>query len=119
MAAPMLLDEQVRHNKAATVRLFILVFLILAGLVFAIGLVLGYPPIVTGILALVIGLVYLGIASSTGVETILKAARARPANPNVREERLLLYAVEEMAIAAGLSPVPKVYVQEDDDINAF
>ncbi|HEX2066878.1 MAG TPA: M48 family metallopeptidase [Candidatus Thermoplasmatota archaeon] len=119
MAAPMLLDEQVRHNKAATVRLFVLVFLILAGLVFAIGLVLGYPPVVTGVLALVIGLVYLGIASSTGVETILKAARARPANPNVREERLLLYAVEEMAIAAGLSPVPKVYVQEDDDINAF
>lgn len=118
MAAPLLLDEQIRHNKAATARLFALVFLILAGLVFAVGVVLGYPPVVTGVLALVIGLVYLGIASSTGVDTILKAARARPANPNVREEKLLIYAVEEMAIASGLPP-PRVYVQEDSDINAF
>jgi heat shock protein HtpX len=117
MPAP-LLDEQIRHNKAATARLFVLVFLILAGLVFAVGVVLGYPPIFTGFLALVIGLIYLGIASSTGVDAILKAARARPANPAVREEKLLIYAVEEMAIAAGLPP-PKVYVQEDDDINAF
>lgn len=119
MAQPMLLDEQIRHNKAATVRLFVVVFLILAGLVFAVGVVLGYPPIFTGVLALVIGLVYLGIASSTGVDAILKAARARPANPAVREEKLLIYAVEEMAIAAGINPVPKVYVQEDPDINAF
>ncbi|HUR61326.1 MAG TPA: M48 family metalloprotease [Candidatus Thermoplasmatota archaeon] len=115
----MMLDEQVRHNKAATVWLFVVVFLILAALVFAVGVVLGYPPIFTGILALVIGLVYLGIASSTGVDTILRAARARPANPAVREEKLLIYAVEEMAIAAGIHPIPKVYVQEDDDINAF
>jgi heat shock protein HtpX len=118
MAGPLLLDEQVRRNQAATVRLFVFVFLILAGLVYAVGVVLGYPPVFTGVLALVIGLIYLGIASSTGVDTILKAARARPANPSVREEKLLIYAVEEMAIAAGLPP-PKVYVQEDDDINAF
>src|ERR1051325_1640232 len=115
----MMLDEQIRRNKAATARLFVVVFLILAALVFAIGLVLGYPPIFTGLMAVVIGLVYLGIASSSSVPAILRAARARPANPNVREEKLLLYAVEEMAIAAGLNPVPKVYVQEDDDINAF
>jgi len=50
---------------------------------------------------------------------VLAAARARPANPNVREEKLLIYAVEEMSVAAGISPPPKVYVQEDDDINAF
>ena len=119
MAQPMMLDEQIRRNKAATARLFVVVFLILAALVFAIGLVLGYPPIFTGLMAVVIGLVYLGIASSSSVPAILRAARARPANPNVREEKLLIYAVEEMAIAAGINPPPKVYVQEDDDINAF
>jgi heat shock protein HtpX len=118
MAAP-LLDEQIRHNKAATVRLFVVVFLILAALILAIGFVLGYPPVVTAPLALIIGLVYLAIASGSSVPAILAAARARPANPNVREEKLLIYAVEEMAIAAGINPVPKVYVQEDNDINAF
>jgi heat shock protein HtpX len=114
-----MLDEQIRHNKAATARLFILVFLILAVLIFAIAYIFTGDLLVTGIIAIVGGLIYLGIASSTSVDTILKAARARPANPNVREEKLLIYAVEEMAIAAGISPRPKVYVQEDDDINAF
>lgn len=114
-----LLDEQIRRNRHATTRLFIVVFLILAGMIFAIGFVLGYPPWITGILAIVGGLLYLGIASGSSVSAILAAARARPANPNVREEKLLIYAVEEMAIAAGINPPPKVYVQEDDDINAF
>jgi heat shock protein HtpX len=113
-----LLDEQVRRNKAATVRLFIVVFLVLVALIFAIGVVLGYPPTFTAPVAVLIGIVYFLIASSSGVSAVLAAARARPANPNVREERLLIYAVEEMAIAAGLPP-PKVYVQDDDDINAF
>src|ERR1041385_4569547 len=116
----MMLDEQIRRNKAATARLFVVVFLILAALVFAIGLVLGYPPIFTGLMAVVIGLVYLAITAPTSaVPAILRAARAGPANPNVREEKLLIYAVEEMAIAAGINPPPKVYVQEDDDINAL
>jgi len=46
------------------------------------------------------------------------AAKARPANPRIREEKLLIYKVEEMAIAAGL-PTPKVYVQDSENINAF
>ena len=113
-----LLDEQIRRNRRATATLFVVVFLVLVALIFAMGVLLGYPPVVTGPLAVVIALVYFLIASSSGVSAVLAAARARPANPNVREERLLIYAVEEMAIAAGLPP-PKVYVQEDDDINAF
>ncbi len=118
MARPLMLDEQIRRNQFATARLFVVVFLILAGMVFAIGVILGYPPIFTGIIAVVGGLLYLMIASGSSIPAILKAARARPANPNVREEKLLIYAVEEMAVASGL-PVPKVYIQEDEDINAF
>lgn len=113
-----LLDEQIRRNKNATVRLFVIVFLLLAAMVFSIGLVLGYPPYVTLVMALVFGGIYLAIASSSGQSAILKSARARPANPAIREEKLLLYKVEELALAAQM-PVPKVYVQEDDDINAF
>ncbi len=113
-----MLDEQVARNKRRTTLLFVTVFLILAALIFAIGVVLGYPPIFTLALAVILGLVYLAIASSSGTAAILKSARARPANPAVREEKLLIYKVEELALAAQI-PVPKVYVQEDDDINAF
>src|SRR5687768_1336230 len=113
-----MLDEQVARNKRRTVLLFVVVFLIVVLLVMAIGYVFLGNILVTGILALVIGLVYLGIASSSGTSAILKSARARPANPAIREEKLLLYKVEELALAAQI-PMPKVYIQEDDDINAF
>jgi heat shock protein HtpX len=118
MGQPMMLDDQIRRNKAATIRLFFVVFLVLALLVFAVGVILGYPPYVTLVLAVLFGSIYLAIAAGSGVPAILKSARARPANPNLREEKLLLYKVEELAIAAQI-PVPQVYVQEDDDINAF
>src|SRR5688572_18765746 len=113
-----MLDDQIRRNKNATVRLFAVVFAILALMILAIGLILGYPPYVTLVMAVVIGGIYLAIASASGTSAILRSARARPANPAVREEKLLLYKVEELCIAAQL-PMPKVYVQEDDDINAF
>jgi heat shock protein HtpX len=114
----MMLDEQIRRNKAATVRLFFVVFLVLALLIFAIGVLLGVPPVATFVMAILIGSIYFAIASSSSIPAILKAARARPANPNVREEKLLMYRVEELAIAAQI-PVPAVYIQQDDDINAF
>lgn len=113
-----MLDEQIARNKRRTVGLFAVVFLMVVLLVMAIGYVFLGSILVTGVLALVIGLVYLGIASASGTSAILKSARARPANPAIREEKLLLYKVEELALAAQI-PVPKVYVQEDDDINAF
>jgi len=118
MAQRMLLEDQIRHNKTVTVRLFLVLFVILFALVVAIGYILGVTPVVTAPFALVFGLLYLWMASSFSVSAILASARAREANPNIRAERLLMDRVEEMAIAAGL-PVPKVYVQEDPDINAF
>ena len=118
MADPWLFDEQIRHNKRATVRLFVLVFVILWALVFAVGIVAGYPPIITGPFALIFGLIYLASASGFSVEAILKSARAKPADPQIREQKLLLYKVEELALAAGM-PKPKVYVTPSKDINAF
>lgn len=118
MTKRVMLEDQIRHNKRATVRLFIVMFLILWAVAFSIGIVLGYPPIITGGFALVFGLIYLMGAGGGSVSLVLKAARARPARADIREEKLLDYAVEEMAIAAGI-PKPKVYVQESADINAF
>lgn len=118
MAKTWMLEDQIRHNKRRTVWLFLVVFLLLWALAFGVGVLLGYPPYLTGGFALVFGVIYLLTAGGFSVNAILRAARARPADPKVRAEKLLLYKVEELSIAAGM-PMPKVYVQESSDINAF
>ncbi|MGB1697432.1 MAG: M48 family metalloprotease [Thermoplasmatota archaeon] len=113
-----LLDDQIRHNRKVTTRLFMVLFLILFAIVFGVGYALGYPPLVTGPFALIFGLIYLASASSFSVDMILRSAGARKPNPNKREEKLFMYSVEEMAIAAGI-PTPRAFVQDRNDINAF
>ena len=92
--------------------------ILLFSVIFVIGLVLGAPPILTMMIGLPIALFYIFITYSFSVQSVISAAGARPANPQNREEKILIYKVEEMALAAGL-PTPKVYVQESRDINAF
>jgi heat shock protein HtpX len=95
-----------------------LMFLILMAFVGAIAIFLGMPIPVALIIAIPIALIYVGATYSFSVESVIRAAGARPADPRVRDEKLLIYKVEEMAIAAGL-PTPRVYVQDSEDINAF
>ncbi|MFX0095052.1 MAG: M48 family metallopeptidase [Candidatus Hodarchaeota archaeon] len=114
----MLLEDHIRKNKRDTVLICIFMVLLLFSVIFAIGLALGVPPYFTMAIALPMALFYIMITYSFSVQTVISAAGARPANPQVREEKLLIYKAEEMAIAAGLPP-PKVYVQDSKDINAF
>jgi len=118
MPKSMLLEDQIRHNKLITVLICLFMLLLLFGVIFAIGYILGAPPLFTFPLALIIAVVYVLITYSFSVQSVIAAAHARPANPNIREEKLLTFKVEEMAIAAGL-PKPTVYVQDSRDINAF
>jgi heat shock protein HtpX len=92
--------------------------ILLFSVIFMVGLILGAPPILTMMIGLPIALFYIFITYSFSVQSVISAAGARPANPQNREEKILIYKVEEMALAAGL-PTPKVYVQESRDINAF
>jgi heat shock protein HtpX len=92
--------------------------ILLFSVFFAVGLILGAPPILTMMIGLPIALFYIFITYSFSIQSVISAAGARPANPQNREEKLLIYKVEEMSLAAGL-PTPKVYVQESRDINAF
>jgi heat shock protein HtpX len=95
-----------------------LMVILLFSVIFAIGFILGAPPILTMMLALPIALFYIFITYSFSVQSVISAAGARPINTQNREEKLLGYKVEEMALAAGI-PTPKVYVQDSKDINAF
>ena len=111
-------SEHQARNRRATALVLGFMFLLLFGAIFAAGYLLGAPPYVSGAVAVVGALVYLLFTFSTSTARVIRAAQARPANPAVREEKLLVYKVEEMALASGM-PVPKVYVQPSRDINAF
>ena len=114
----MLIEEHIRKNKRDTAIICIFMLLLLFGVIFAIGYILGAPPIFATAIGLPIALAYILITYSFSVQSVISAAGARPANPQNRDEKILIYKVEEMALAAGL-PTPAVYVQDSKDINAF
>ncbi len=115
---PRLVEDHIRKNKRDTVLICMFMGVLLFGVILAIGIVLDTPPLFTTLVALPVVLVYILITYSFSVQSVISAARARPADPNNRDERLLMNKVDEMATAAGL-PTPKVYVQDSHDINAF
>lgn len=118
MEEQLLIEDHISKNKRETLLICLLMLLLLFGVIFAIGYALGAPPIFSTAIALPIAIAYILITYSFSVDSVISAAGARPANPQVREEKMLIYKVEEMSIAAGL-PMPKVYVQDSKDINAF
>ena len=118
MEEKLLIEDHIRKNKRNTVIICMLMLVLLFSVIFSIGFVLGFPPILSTAIGLPISLLYIALTYSFSVKSVLAAAKARPANPQKREEKILIYKVEEMAIAAGL-PMPKVYVQDSSDINAF
>jgi heat shock protein HtpX len=115
---PRLIEDHIRKNKFDTLVICLFMVILLFSVIFAVGYILGAPPILTMMLALPVAIFYIFITYSFSVQSVISAAGARPVNPQIREEKLLSYKVEEMAMAAGL-PTPKVYVQESKDINAF
>ena len=118
MAKQLILEDQIRKNKRDTILVCTLMAALFIGVVFAFGFIFFNNIYIALIFAIPIALVYVMITYSFSVHTVLSAAKARSANPHVREEKLFIYKVEEMAIAAGL-PTPKAYVQDSDNINAF
>jgi heat shock protein HtpX len=115
---PRLVEDHIRKNKRDTVLICMFMVVLLFSVIFAIGYLFNAPPIFTMAIALPVSLLYIFITYSFSVQSVVAAAAARPANPENREEKLLIYKVEEMSLAAGL-PTPKVYVQDSRDINAF
>ena len=118
MAKQMLLEDHIRKNKRDTIIVCTLMALLFLGVIFAFGYIFFGSIYIALLFGLPIAIIYVLITYSFSVQTVLSAAKARPANPNIREEKLLINKVEDMAIAAGL-PTPKVYVQDSDNINAF
>jgi Zn-dependent protease with chaperone function len=132
--------------RRATRRLVLLFLLAVTCVVIAVNLVLGvawleiaaprgawsrlglaalppyFLPTTTGVVLLLIlgGTALQLLELSAGGEAVARMLGARPLQPDTRDplERRLRDVVEEMAIAAGL-PVPRIFVLEEDGINAF
>jgi len=119
MEKKLLVEDHIRRNKRLTIVVCTVMAVLFFSIIFAFAYIFFAGNIYIGLIfALPIAIVYVAITYSFSVRTVLSAAKARPANPQIREEKLLINRVEEMSIAAGL-PMPKVYVQDSDNINAF
>ena len=112
------MEDHIKRNKRLTVVVCTMMALLFVAIILAFGYFYFGNIYIAMIFAIPIAVGYVAITYSVSVGSIIAAARARPANPQIREEKLLIHRVEEMSIAAGL-PMPKVYVQDSDSINAF
>ncbi len=109
--------DEIRRNKIKSFILMIIIFIVfvLVGALIALALDPSLFFVIT-ILATVLSIVYI-IASYYNAEKIaIASVGAKPASPT--EHRMFLHAVESMSIASGL-PMPKAYVMESEQINAF
>jgi Zn-dependent protease with chaperone function len=81
--------------------------------------ILGYITLAVGVVV-ALGSTYKLLQLSSGGRTVAEALGGRLININTQDadERKILNVVEEMAIASG-TPVPPVYLIDDDSINAF
>ncbi len=110
--------DHIARNKRATIGVVAFMGVLLLVTLLVAGFLLGLDPVSSLVIGLIATAAYLGVTYSFSVESVIRATGVRPANPNVREEKLLIYRVEELALAAGL-PKPRVYVQDSKNINAF
>jgi len=109
--------DQIAKNNRNSILLSIFVIAIVALLVYVIAYILapGFA-IFFLIFAAVVMIVDAFASFNYGDRLVLRATQAKPADPV--EHVYLINTVEGLSIAAGIPP-PKVYVVEDDEINAF
>ena len=109
--------DEIARNKRSSLLLVVLVSAILFALLFVLVYILA-PEFIVLALPLSLGLIviYSYGSYSHGDSVILSATNARPAEG--REYQYLRDTVDGLSIAAGI-PSPKVYVIENEEMNAF
>lgn len=112
--------EQVARNKRATwtiIAIFVIFFIAIgAGLDYFYGSGTGIP--VFGFLAVLISCISSYAGFFYGDKMILASTHARPLDISDPRQKQWQNVVEEMSIASGI-PVPKTYLIDDPDPNAF
>lgn len=116
-AARISFHDEIQRNKLKSFFLIvvILAFFILLGYLISQVLDPSYFFIIM-IFAIIFSLLYVVISYYNSHNIALASVNAQPANQS--EHRMLFHAVESMSLASGL-PMPKVYVMNSEQINAF
>ena len=110
-------DDQIQGNKIKSFLLIaaIFVFFIILGYVISMIFDPGYFFIIM-IFSIIFSLSYILLSYYNSDKIALASVRAKPASRT--EHRMFYHAAEGMSIASGL-PMPRLYIMESGEINAF
>jgi len=109
--------DEIQKNKLKSILLIVIMFVFFIALGYAISLAMdsSYFFIIM-IFAAIFSLIYVVGSYYNSDKIALASVNAKPASHT--EHRMLFHAVESMALASGL-PMPRVYVMNSEQINAF
>lgn len=111
-----MLQSQIASNKRRTVLLIIVFFLLLTAIGAAVGYLLLRSLELGAALALIIGIIYAASMIFQSTNVVMSMNNAREIRP---EDAPQYYeTVEKMAMVAQI-PMPRVFIVEDNSLNAF
>ncbi len=111
--------DQISKNKYKTLFLIVCIFLVFLVMGFVIGMAMGPDYVfIIMIVSIVISIIYVLISYYKSAEIAIRSVNARPVNSSNPDERQYERLVEALTLASGL-PKPKIYIMENDMINAF
>lgn len=111
-----MLFDQIASNKRKTWILFLVFFLLLGLVGYAVGYLFMRSGLGGMIIALIIGLVYALTMIFQSTEIVMSMNRAREVDEQTAPD--LYHVVEDMAMVAQI-PMPRVFIIEDPALNAF
>jgi len=116
--------DQISRNKLKSIFLIAIIFIVFIALGAIIGLIMG-PDLffIIMIIAIIITMIYLVAGYYKSSDIAIKSVNAKEATvqnfPHLSMQvRQFHHSVEGLTLASGL-PKPKLYVMEDESINAF
>ena len=117
MATKISFEDQITKNKIKSIVLMssVIVFLIIIGYIVALIFDPSYFFIIM-IISIIFSLSYTLISYYNSDKIALASVRAKPASPT--HHRTFYNATENMSIASGM-PMPRLYVMQSNEINAF
>jgi len=110
-------DDEIAKNKVKSFFLMLIVLVVIITIGYIIALILdpGYFFFIM-IISIVFSIGYILVSYYNSDKIALASVKAQPASSV--SHRLLINAVENMSLASGL-PMPRVYVMQSQEINAF
>ncbi|MEM3091362.1 MAG: M48 family metallopeptidase [Candidatus Pacearchaeota archaeon] len=117
MVKRILFEDQIQRNKIKSFILILIIFIFFIILGYIISIILD-PSwfFIIMIISIIFSLIYVLIGYYNSDKIAIAAVNAKPASRT--EHKMFYNAVENISIASGL-PMPKLYVMESEEINAF